>query len=104
MTYKYLRVIAAVCLTLLAGSPGQAGTRKGDKLFKQAQAAEVRKDWDVALQLYKQAVDEDPRDSGYLIGMQRRRPPNPPVPADILLSSKFAYRPKEFGHLYECES
>jgi general secretion pathway protein D len=73
MTYKYLRVIAAVCLTLLAGSPGQAGTRKGDKLFKQAQAAEVRKDWDVALQLYKQAVDEDPRDSGYLIGMQRSR-------------------------------
>jgi general secretion pathway protein D len=42
-------------------------------LFKQAQAAEVRKDWDVALQLYKQAVDEDPRDSGYLIGMQRSR-------------------------------
>ncbi len=73
MTYKYLRVIAAVCLTLLAGSPGQAGTRKGDKLFKQAQAAEIRKDWDVALQLYKQAVDEDPRDSGYLIGMQRSR-------------------------------
>jgi len=73
MTYKYLRVIAAVCLTLLAGSPGQAGTRKGDKLFKQAQAAEAKKDWDVALQFYKQAVDEDPRDSGYLIGMQRSR-------------------------------
>jgi general secretion pathway protein D len=73
MTYKYLRVIAAVCLTLLAGSPGQAGTRKGDKFFKQAQAAEVKKDWDVALQFYKQAVDEDPRDSGYLIGMQRSR-------------------------------
>jgi len=73
MKHKYLRVIAAVCLTLLAGSPGQAGTRKGDKLFKQAQAAEARKDWDLALQFYKQAVDEDPRDSGYLIGMQRSR-------------------------------
>jgi general secretion pathway protein D len=55
------------------GLPGEAGTRKGDKFLKQAQAAEVRKDWDLALQLYKQAVDEDPRDSGYLIGMQRTR-------------------------------
>ncbi len=73
MTYKYLRVIAVVCLTLLAGSPGQAGTRKGDKFFREAQAAEFRKDWDAALQFYKQAVDEDPRDSGYLIGMQRSR-------------------------------
>jgi general secretion pathway protein D len=73
MTCKYLRVVAALCLALLAGLPGQAGTRKGDKFLKQAQAAEVRKDWDLALQLYKQAVDEDPRDSGYLIGMQRTR-------------------------------
>ena len=73
MTCKYLRVVAAVCLALLAALPGEAGTRKGDKFLKQAQAAEVRKDWDLALQLYKQAVDEDPRDSGYLIGMQRTR-------------------------------
>ena len=73
MMCKYLRVVAAVCLALLTALPGEAGTRKGDKFLKQAQAAEVRKDWDVALQFYKQAVDEDPRDSGYLIGMQRTR-------------------------------
>jgi general secretion pathway protein D len=73
MMCKYLRVVAAVCLALLTGLPGEAGNRKGDKFLKQAQAAEVRKDWDLALQLYKQAVDEDPRDSGYLIGMQRTR-------------------------------
>ena len=73
MMCKYLRVIAVVCLALLAGLPGQAGTRKGDRFFKQAQAAEVKKDWDQALELYKQAVDEDPRDSGYLIGLQRTR-------------------------------
>jgi len=70
---KYLRVIAALCLTFLVALPGEAGNRKGDRFFKQAQAAEIRKDWDLALQLYKQAVDEDPRDSGYLIGMQRSR-------------------------------
>ncbi|MGZ6311729.1 MAG: hypothetical protein ACXWOH_13925, partial [Bdellovibrionota bacterium] len=73
MTCKHLRVIAVVCLALLAGLPGQAGTRKGDRFFKQAQAAEVKKDWDRAVELYKQAVDEDPRDSGYLIGLQRTR-------------------------------
>src|SRR5665213_2842426 len=73
MMCKHLRVIAVVCLALLAGLPGQAGTRKGDKFFKQAREAEVKKDWDVALQFYKQAVDEDPRDSGYLIGLQRSR-------------------------------
>ena len=73
MMRKYLRLVAAVCLLLLAGLPGEARTRKGDKFLKQAQAAEIRKDWDLALQLYKEAVDEDPRDSGYLIGMQRSR-------------------------------
>ena len=73
MMRKYLRVIAALCLTFLVALPGEAGNRKGDRFFKQAQAAEIRKDWDLALQLYKQAVDEDPRDSGYLIGMQRSR-------------------------------
>ena len=73
MMCKHLRLIAIVCLALLTGLPGQAGTRKGDKFFKQARAAELKKDWDTALQFYKQAVDEDPRDSGYLIGMQRSR-------------------------------
>ena len=53
--------------------PGEAGTRKGDRFLKQAQAAEIKKDWDLALQLYMQAVDEDPRDTGYLIGLQRVR-------------------------------
>jgi len=73
MKCKHLRVIAAVCVALLAGLPGQAGTRKGDKIFKQAKAAEIKKDWDLALQLYSQAAEEDPRDSGYLIGLQRAR-------------------------------
>jgi general secretion pathway protein D len=73
MKCKYLRAIAAVCLALLTGLPGEARTRKGDQFLKQAQAAEIKKDWDLALQLYMQAVDEDPRDTGYLIGLQRVR-------------------------------
>src|SRR5690349_16468883 len=70
MICKHLRVILAICLVVL---PNQAGTRKGDRFLKQAQAAEVKKDWDVALQFYLQAADEDPRDTGYLIGLQRAR-------------------------------
>jgi general secretion pathway protein D len=73
MKCKYLRLIAAVSLILMAGALLHAATRKGDKLFKQAKAAEIKKDWDLALQLYRQAADEDPRDSGYLIGLQRAR-------------------------------
>jgi general secretion pathway protein D len=70
MIFKHLRVILAICLVVL---PTEAGTRKGDRLLKQAQAAEVKKDWDLAVQLYLQAVDEDARDTGYLIGLQRSR-------------------------------
>jgi len=50
-----------------------ARTRKGDKLYKQAQEAELKKDWDTALQFYLQSVDEDPKDTGYLIGLQKAR-------------------------------
>jgi len=48
-------------------------TRKGDKLLKDAEAAEARQDWDKALDLYQQAVDQDPADTAYLIGMRRSR-------------------------------
>lgn len=73
MRKKYLRLIAGVCVALLMGLPATGRTRKGDRYLKQAQAAENKKDWDLALQLYMQALDEDPRDSGYVIGLQRVR-------------------------------
>ncbi len=57
----------------MAGLPAVGGTRKGDRYLKQAQVAENKKDWDLALQLYSQALEEDPRDAGYLIGYQRVR-------------------------------
>ncbi|MEI9813235.1 MAG: hypothetical protein WDO18_11540 [Acidobacteriota bacterium] len=51
----------------------QAKTKKGEKLLKEAQAAEVRQEWDKAADLYNQAVDEDPKDVAYMIGMRRAR-------------------------------
>lgn len=78
MTSKYLRVIIASSLVvLLATGPmapqALAKTRKGEKLYKEAQAAEARQQWDRAAELYTQAVDEDPKDPYYLIGMRRAR-------------------------------
>ena len=50
-----------------------AKTKKGEKLLKQAQAAEVKEQWEEAADLYTQAVDEDPGDVSYRIGMRRAR-------------------------------
>src|SRR5262249_32960622 len=73
MMSKHLRVALALGAVLLAAGILEARTRKGDKFFKDAQAAENKKDWDTAVDLYQQAADEDPKDSGYLIAMRRAR-------------------------------
>jgi len=73
MIFKNLRTIVALALVLILGAPLEARTRKGDRFYKQAQEAELKKDWDTALQFYIQAVDEDPKDTGYLIGLQKSR-------------------------------
>lgn len=64
------RVVATGILLAFAGNLG-AHTKKGDKLFKQAQKAEADKDWDTAVSLYDEALGTDPRDSGYLLWDQR---------------------------------
>ncbi len=54
----------------MAGSLA-AHTKKGDKLFNQAQKAEANKDWDVALNLYDEALATDPKDANYLLWDRR---------------------------------
>jgi general secretion pathway protein D len=53
--------------------PAMAKTRKGDKLVKDAQIAEAKGDYEKALSLYEQALGEDPRDTGYKLGLDRLR-------------------------------
>jgi len=74
MKRKHLHVLLAIA-TIFAAAGGMldAKTRKGDKLLKEAQLAEAKQDWDKALDLYQRAVDEDPTDTAYLIGMRRTR-------------------------------
>ena len=64
----------AAC-ALLAGvlAPLEARTRKADKLMAEGRKAEVRKDWDKALEYYESALAEDPSDAGYLLAVRRVR-------------------------------
>ncbi len=50
-----------------------ARTRKGDKLLKEGRQKEAAQDYDGALTLYEQALDEDAHEPAYLIATQRCR-------------------------------
>jgi general secretion pathway protein D len=73
MKPKHLRGWLMIVALMLAASGADAKTRKGDKLLRDGKAAELKQDWDKALDLYTQAVNEDPSDPGYLIAMRRAR-------------------------------
>jgi general secretion pathway protein D len=53
--------------------PLPARTRKGDRLLAQGKLVESRKDWDAALELYEQALSEDPTDAAYQLSVARAR-------------------------------
>jgi general secretion pathway protein D len=65
--------IAAFALGVALFAPLEARTRKGDRLLAEGRAAEMRKQYDVALDLFEQALSDDPADSGYQIAMRRVR-------------------------------
>src|SRR5258708_26545357 len=66
-------VSLAAILLLLPVDGLEARTRKGDKFLKQARAAEASKDYELALDLYNQAVSQDPQDPAYQLGARRVR-------------------------------
>ncbi len=73
MKHKYLRVcIAVFTLALLMAGALQAASR-AEKLYRQGQAAEGKQNWDEALDLYQQALDQKPGDAQYAIAMRRAR-------------------------------
>ena len=67
----------ALVLILALGSPfvplAEARTKKGEKLLKDGQLAEARKEFDKALTLFEQALESDPRDTGYQLAVRRAR-------------------------------
>jgi general secretion pathway protein D len=60
-------------LAVFLQTPAEAWNRKGDKIYKQAKAAEVKKNWEEALDLYEKAILEDPEHIGYQMGARRVR-------------------------------
>jgi len=68
-----LALAALACLWAWSLPPAAAGTRKGDKLIRQGRAAQLAEDWDRALELYEQALLEDPADPLYQMAVRRAR-------------------------------
>ncbi|HYP12565.1 MAG TPA: hypothetical protein VEQ63_01465, partial [Bryobacteraceae bacterium] len=69
-----IRALAAILLIVAnLAPPAGARTRKGDALLKQGQQAEVRKQWEIALDLYEKAMLEDPAEPQYVMGARRVR-------------------------------
>lgn len=60
-------------LLLLPPAPLAATTRKGEKLRNEARAEETRGNYDHALQLAEQAMDQDPEDPAYRLEVFRIR-------------------------------
>jgi general secretion pathway protein D len=75
MKIKRLSVVGLTLVLALQGVewPLLAKTKKGEKFLKDGRAAEARGDWEAALQLYEQAVGEDPSDASYLAAMRKAR-------------------------------
>jgi general secretion pathway protein D len=67
--------IAGIALLVagLGGSALEAKTRKGDKLLVQSRAAEVRKEWDKALEFAEEALSDDPAELAYQVTTTRLR-------------------------------
>jgi general secretion pathway protein D len=72
--FRSLAPLIGLAALLSPLSPWLEGrTRKGDRLLAQGKAAETRKEWDRALELYEQALSEDPADPAYQLGTDRVR-------------------------------
>jgi general secretion pathway protein D len=73
MKRVHYKRIAALALLVGLLEAVEAKSRNGDKLFAEGHAAEARKQYDQALDLYEQALSEDQADSGYQLAMRRVR-------------------------------
>jgi general secretion pathway protein D len=70
---RFLRIAAVLALLTALAAVGDAKTRKGDKFMAEGRKAELRKDWDKALEFYEKALAEDPADVGYDLATKRVR-------------------------------
>jgi general secretion pathway protein D len=93
-----LRGLCAVILAAflaLPPAPLLAKTRKGDKFRNQARAEELKGNYDEALKLAKQAMQEDPSDPAYVLEVRRV------TFEDGVMHVSNGHRLRDAGHLDE---
>jgi general secretion pathway protein D len=75
LAFNHIRQFFAILSIVLLLPTGllEARTKKGDKILKLAQAAELAKEYEKALDLYTQAMSQDPTDPSYELGLRRVR-------------------------------
>jgi general secretion pathway protein D len=64
-----------IAASMLVGAAGElsARTKKGDKLLKEGRKLQVQELWDEALELFEQALAEDPADPAYQMAVRGTR-------------------------------
>jgi general secretion pathway protein D len=93
--FNRLLILVLAALLALPPFPLTAKTRKGDKLRNQARAAELKGDYDQALKLADQAMQEDPSDPAYVLEVRRVRF------EDGVMHVSNGHRLRDAGHLDE---
>lgn len=82
LSYHVLRIkmlscnrlaVFAIMLGLAFSGVADARSRKGERLLRQGQQAELAKDFEKALDLFEQALSSDPRDAAYQMAVNRAR-------------------------------
>ncbi|MSV30441.1 MAG: hypothetical protein EXQ52_17110 [Bryobacterales bacterium] len=68
-----IAILAVLTMLGLGSGPADARNRKGEKLLTEGRAAEVKKDYDTALEKYEAALSEDPGDAAYQLSVNRVR-------------------------------
>src|SRR5947208_7949342 len=66
-------ILSVLAMAGTATVPLAAKTKKGDRLVADGRAKEARKDFDAALELYEQALSQDPADPYYQLCADRAR-------------------------------
>ncbi len=66
-------VLSVALVFFLVLAPVEGRNKKGEKLLKDGQIAETRKQYDLALKLFEEALNIDPGDQGYLLAVRRAR-------------------------------
>ncbi len=73
LLFKRLTAVWLAAAMLAPLVPLEASTRKGDKYLAEGRTAELKKDWDGALNFFEKALSEDPAEMTYQMAAEKAR-------------------------------